>query len=230
MSSQARIETIRLIFKMFRRSAEPYAPPEQSRVYGVHFYYSPYLAADVFWASEGKLWAKGIDRAAEPTDELRVAAAQITTGATTDDEKARKLYDAVQALDNTAFSRQRSEAERYRNWACVATFAARARCGGEKWNPQRNCDSLPGLGARRRHSASAMSIADRRERIFDPGYLSFDQLAATLVVLHIGGAEVFLDPGEKLLPYGQLRWSHMLCGGLLQTADGVSHTALLQPT
>ena len=211
--------------------SEPYAPPEQSRVYGVHFYYSPYLAADVFWASEGKLWAKGIDRAAEPSDELRVAAAQITTGATTDDEKARKLYDAVQALDNTAFSRQRSEAERIQ-----LGLRRDVRGASQVWSEKsgtRNEIATLYLALARAAGipASAMSIADRRERIFDPGYLSFDQLAATLVVLHVGGAEVFLDPGEKLLPYGQLRWSHMLCGGLLQTADGVSHTALLlQPT
>ena len=91
---------------------EPYMPPAQSRVYAVRFYYSPYLSGDVFWASEGKQWAKEIDRAAEPTADLRAAAAQITAGAATDDEKARKLYDAVQGLENTAFSRERSQAER----------------------------------------------------------------------------------------------------------------------
>jgi Domain of Unknown Function with PDB structure (DUF3857)/Transglutaminase-like superfamily len=202
------------------------APPAESHIYGVRFYYSPYLAGDVFWANEGKLWAKEIDRAAEPTDELRAASAQITAGAPTDDEKARRLYDAVQALDNTAFSRRRSEAERLQ-----LGLKRDIRGAGQVWSEKsgtRNEISTLYLALTRAAGlqASAMSIADRRERIFDPGYLSLDQLAVTLVVLHINGADVFLDPGEKFLPYGQLHWSHMLCGGLLETADGVSHSAL----
>lgn len=208
---------------------EPNAPPDQSRVYNVRFYYSPYLAADVFWSNEGKLLAKEIDHAAEPTAELRAAAAQITTGAANDDEKARKLYDAVQALDNTAFSRERSEAERIQ-----LGLRRNVRGAAQVWNEKsgtRNEIALLYLALARAAGlqASAMSISDRRERIFDPGYLSLDQLTVGLVVLHMNGADVFLDPGEKFLPYGQLRWSHTLCGGVLETGDGVSITAVTPP-
>jgi hypothetical protein len=208
---------------------EPNAPPEQSRVYGVRFYYTPYLAGDVFWANEGKQWAREIDRAAEPTDALRKAAAEITAGATTDEEKAKKLYEAVQALDNSAFSRERSQAERAR-----LALKRDIRSAGQVWNEKSGTPSeiavlYLALARAAGLQASAMSIADRRDRIFDPGYLDLDQLAATLVVLHIKGAEVFLDPGEKFMPYGQLHWPHLLCGGLLETADGVSHSAVTPP-
>jgi len=203
---------------------EMYAPPEQSRLYAVRFYYTPYLAGDVFWTSEGKRWAKDIDHAAEPTEELRAAAAQITIGAATDDEKARKLYDAVQALDNTAFSRSRSQAER-----AQSGMKREVRGAQQVWTEKsgtRNEIATLYLALARAAGlqANAMTIADRAERIFDPGYLSLDQLTTTLVVLRINGNDVFLDPGEKLMPYGQLRWSHLLCGGLLETAEGVIHT------
>jgi hypothetical protein len=208
---------------------EPNAPPDQSRIYSVRFYYSPYLSGDVFWANEGKIWAKEIDRTAEPTAELRAAAAQITAGATSDDEKARKLYDAVQALDNTAFSRERSEAERIQ-----LGLRRDVRGAGQVWSEKsgsRNEIATLYLALARAAGlqANAMSIADRRERIFDPGYLSLDQLTVTLVELRINDAKIFLDPGEKLMPYGQLRWSHSLCGGLLETADGISITGLTPP-
>jgi hypothetical protein len=205
---------------------EPNAPPEQSRVYKVRFYYSPYLAGDVFWVNEGRLWAKEIDHAAEPTDELRSAAAQITAGATTDDEKARKLYDAVQALDNTSFSRQRSELERLQSGlrrdvpGAAQVWSVKSGSGHEIAILYLSLARAAGL------QAHAMSVADRSENIFDPGYLDLSQLSATLVVLQINGTDVFLDPGEKLIPYGQLRWSHTISGGLLETPDGVSHTAL----
>ena len=45
-------------------------------------------------------------------------------------------------------------------------------------------------------------------------------------MLHLNGADVFLDPGEKFLPYGQLHWAHTLCGGLLETASAVDISAL----
>jgi hypothetical protein len=35
-------------------------------------------------------------------------------------------------------------------------------------------------------------------------------------VLHIDGKDIYLDPGEKLCPFGQLSWKHMLAGGLQQ--------------
>ena len=208
---------------------ESNAPPEQGRVFAVRFYYSPYPSGDAFWTGEGKRWAKEIDHAAEPTGDLKSVAGQITAGAANDDERARKLYDAVQVLDNTAFSRERSETERMQ-----LGMRREVRNAQQVWSEKRGTRNeiatvYLALARAAGLQASAMSVADRGQRIFDPGYLSLDQLTVTLAVLHINGNDVFLDPGEKLLPYGQLRWSHQLCGGLLETADGASHTAVTPP-
>jgi hypothetical protein len=208
---------------------EANAPPEQGRVYSVRFYYSPYLSGDMFWSGAGKRWAKGIDHAAEPTDDLKAVAAKITAGAASDEEKARKLYDAVLALDNSAFTRERSEAERKQ-----LGLRREARNAQEVWNEKGGtrydiATLYLALVRAAGLQASAMNVADREIRIFDPGYLSLDQLTVPLVVLRINGNDVFLDPSEKLMPYGQLRWSHQLCGGLLETADGVIHTAVTPP-
>lgn len=202
------------------------APPQESRIYSVRFYYTPYLAPDVFWADESKRWAKSVDHSAELTDGLKAAAAQITAGAASDEEKARRLYDAVQTLDNTAYSRARGEAERMQ-----MGLSRSVRNVQQVWNEKRGTPNelaalYLALARAAGLQASGMSVTDRSQRIFDPGYLSLSQLTVNLVVLHINGADVFLDPGEKLLPYGQLYWSHMLSGGLLQTADGISHSAL----
>jgi hypothetical protein len=133
----------------------------------------------------------------------------------------------VQALDNTAFAQGHSEAEKMQR-------GLRGRNAQQVWSEKsgtRNEIATLYLALARAAGlqASAMSVADRGQRFFDPGYLSLDQLTANLVLLHIDGKEIFLDPGEKLLPFGQLRWSHQLCGGLLETADGVSDTAVTPP-
>ncbi len=73
-----------------------------------------------------------------------------------------------------------------------------------------------------------MAVADRRSRFFDPGYLSLHQLAALLVVVHENGKDVFLDPGQKFLPYGQLHWAHTFTGGLLETPSSAT-TSVVTP-
>lgn len=206
---------------------EPDAVPEVGRRYAVRFYYTPYLAADVFWADEAKRWAKEIDRAAEPGGGIKAGVAELTTGAATDEEKARKLYDAVQSLENTSFSQGRSEMRGFGS-------ARQAKGAEEVWTSKsgaRNEIATVYLALARAAGlqASAMSVADRSVRIFDPGYLSLDQLTVTLVVLHLNGTDIYLDPGEKLLPFGQLKWSHTLASGFLETADGASHTAITPP-
>jgi hypothetical protein len=208
---------------------EANAPPELGRRYSVTFYYTPYIAADVYWSDEGKRWAKEIDRAAEPTPDLKGAAAQITGGASNDEEKARKLYDAVQALNNITFSRELSQAERMR-----LGLSREVRTSQQVWTEKggtRNEIATLYLALIRAAGleANAMAVADRGLRYFDPGYLSLDQLSVTLVVLHLNGVDVFVDPGEKFLPFGQLRWSHTLSGGLLETSDGVSHSSVTPP-
>jgi len=208
---------------------EAYAPPEQGRVYGVTFYYSPYSSGDAFWTFESKRWSKDTDHAAEPSGDLNSVAARIIAGAATDEEKARKIYDAVQALDNTAFSREKSPAERMQ-----LGFRREVRNAlqvwGEKSGTRNEIATLFIAMARAAGlQVSAMSVADRGVRNFDPGYLSLNQLNVTLAVLHLDGKDIFLDPGEKLLPFGQLRWSHQLCGGLLETADGASRTQVSPP-
>jgi hypothetical protein len=201
------------------------ALPELGRRFGVNFYYTPYLAGEVFWNDESKRWARSIDKAAEPTSDLKAAAAQIVAGATTDEQKAVKLYDAVQALENTAFSREKSEAERRR-----LGLRRQVRNAQDVWAEKggtRNEIATLYLALVRAAGLDAhpMAVADRSTRLFDPGYLSLDQLTATLVVLHLNGGDVFVDPGEKLMPFGQLAWSHSLCGGLRETADDVTHNS-----
>jgi hypothetical protein len=205
------------------------ALPELGRRFAVNFYYTPYLAADVYWNDEAKRWAKAIDRAAEPTTDLKAAAAQIVVGATTDEQKAAKLYDAVQALDNTAFSRERSEAERVQ-----LGLRRQVRNAQDVWTEKRGTRNeiatlYLALARAAGLDSHAFAVADRSVRIFDPGYLSVDQLTVTLVVLRLSGNDVFVDPGEKLLPFGQLSWQHTLCGGLRETGDDVLHNAVTPP-
>ena len=71
-------------------------------------------------------------------------------------------------------------------------------------------------------TAYAIKVADRDQSLFDPTYLSLDQLDTTLVDLSTGGRHIPLDPGEKMCPFQTVSWRHSAAGGLGQSEQGVN--------
>ena len=200
------------------------APPETGLHYQVTFYYSPYISPDVYWDNESRRWAKQVDDFASQSEEIKNAASQITAGADTPEAKARKLYDAVQALDNTNFTRNKTESER--NQLGLRKQLKKAEdVWREKGGSGNDLATLYLALARAAGlSADGMKVADRDRRIFDPNYLSLSQLDSVLVVLHIDGKDIYLDPGQKLCPFGQLHWTHLLVGGMVENNKSPQYT------
>jgi hypothetical protein len=203
--------------------AEENTPPLRELTYHVGFYYSPYPSQEVYWDNEGKRWIRRVERFAAPTDTLRNAANQLIAGADSDEAKARKLYDAVQAIDNTDYVSQRSAPERR-----AFHFIREDRTAQDVWTSRSGSpDEIASLYLALLHAvgldASPMQVTDRRYRLFDPGTLSMYQFDALLVIVKLNGKDVFTDPGEKLCPFGQLAWQHSLSGGLRATPLGVTH-------
>ncbi len=203
---------------------EENAPPEASFRYRVRFYFTPYVSVQLYWDNEIKRWAKNLDQFSAPTDAIKTSAGQIVAATDTPEAKARKLYDAVQALENTDFTRAKSEAERQQ-----LHLRQQLKRAEDVWNEKSGSGNdiaalylalARGAGLQ----ADGMKVADRNRRIFDPNYLSLDQLDSLLVVLHIDGKDIYLDPGQKLCPFGQLSWKHLLAGGLEQGAKGPAYT------
>jgi hypothetical protein len=57
-------------------------------------------------------------------------------------------------------------------------------------------------------------VVNRDRAIFDPDYLSLGQLDDYIAVVTIGGKDVYLDPGQKMCPFGLLHWKHTYASGL----------------
>jgi hypothetical protein len=200
------------------------APPVDSVKYRVRFYWTPYVTASAYWESEQKRWSKHIDEFAVSSDGLKAAAAQITSDAATPEARARKLYDAVQSLENTDFTRTRTEAEREQ-----LHLKRELRNAEEVWSEKSGTSNqiaalYLALARAAGLEAYAVQVADRDSHLFDPNYLSLAQLDSLLVLLRVEGKDVYLDPGEKFCPFGQLRWPHALAGGLSQATKGPTFT------
>ncbi|MGO9316449.1 MAG: DUF3857 domain-containing transglutaminase family protein [Terracidiphilus sp.] len=195
-------------------------PPVESIRYKVFFYYKASSNSQEFWINEAKLWSKDVDHFAEPSRSIREAVAGIISPADSDLDKAKKLYKAVQALDNTDYSRKKTESEMKQLHLKVAKRAE------DTWAQKSGSSediALLYLAMLRAASltAYATKVVDRDQGVFDITYLSLSQLDDTLVVLSSGGKEIELDPGEKMCPFQTVNWQHSSAGGLTQSAQGV---------
>jgi len=81
--------------------------PIYSVLYKVLFYYKSSFSASDFWISEAKRWSKDVDHFAETSKPIQEAVSGLIAPSDSDLDKAKKLYKAVQALDNTDFSRKK---------------------------------------------------------------------------------------------------------------------------
>ena len=90
---------------------EAYMPPIASFSYRVMFNFTAEHTAADWWKDEGKDWSKRMDSFADPNSELRKETAEITSGATNDDQKLQKIYAAVMKLENTHYTRAHEQQE-----------------------------------------------------------------------------------------------------------------------
>lgn len=197
---------------------EEYMPPIGSLLYKVLFYYSPGDAKD-FWVNSAKTWSKDVDKFADPSKTIRDAVAGIVSPGDTEQAKAQKLYKAVQALDNTDYTRTRGASE------MKALKIKAARHAEDTWKRKSGSSediALLYLAMARAAglTAFAMKITDRDRAVFDPSLMDMDQLDDTLVLVGIDKKGMLLDPGEKMCTFGEVKWNHSDAGGLRQSVDG----------
>ena len=200
---------------------EDWMPPLNSMIWHVEFYYTQYHSGPEFWQGEGKRWAKDAEKFANPTKPLQQAAAGIVATNDTDEQKARKLYAAVMQLDNTSFSREKSEAERKKEKLKEIKDAQ------DVWNQKSGSSNdlallYIALAKAAGLQAYPMEVVDRNRAIFNPDYLSLSQLDDYIAIVVLGGKDVYLDPGQKDCPFGLLQWKHAYSAGLRLSASGAA--------
>jgi hypothetical protein len=196
---------------------EEWMPPLNNREYQVRFYFRAVDDARQFWLEGTRDWSIDLNHYAEPSGVLKQAASQLVAFGDSDLDKAKKLYKAVQALDNTDFSRTKSKAERKQLKFHNVKHAQ------DTWTQKSgSSDEIAllylALARAAGLSADAMMVVNRDKAEFDPGYLSLNQFTDLIVVLTIDGNEITLDPGQKMCPFQTLHWKHAGTVGIRQSA------------
>jgi hypothetical protein len=200
---------------------DDWMPPLNSLNWRINFYYTYTDSQADFWDVESKRWAKDTDHFANPTKALKEAVGAIVAPADSDDQKAHKIYEAVMKLDNTSFTREKSEAELKKE------KLRDIRDAEDVWNRKSGSANelallYVALARAAGLQAYPMQVVNRDRAVFDPNYLSTYQLDDYISIVVVGGKEVYLDPGEARCPYGLLHWKHTIASGIRLKSSGPS--------
>ena len=207
---------------------EDWMPPLNAFKWRVSFFYTEFKSIKDFWDFAGKRWAQGIRDFIEPTGTLKKAAADMVSPSDSETDKARKIYTAVLKLENTDFTREKSKAERKKEKIKDIHNAQ------DVWRDQSgDGDELALLYVALCRAAGLnvdpMVVVDRSRALYDEALLSSRQFDDYIAVAKLDGKDVYLDPGQKVAPFGLLHWKHTIATGfrLTDKTTVVEHTPAL---
>jgi hypothetical protein len=198
---------------------EDYMPPLNLLKWHIVFFYSDFTSASAFWVDAANRWGNSLKEAIDTTPPLRKIAQEIVSPGDSDRTKTEKIYAAVMNLENTDFSREKSKAERkkekIKNVEKIEDYWTQKSGGSDAL-------ALLFVALCRAVNLSVwpMKVVDRSRAIFDENFLNTYQLEDYIAVADLDGKQVFLDPGEKMCPFGSLHWKHTLTNGFLLSAIG----------
>jgi hypothetical protein len=198
---------------------EAYMPPIASFSYRVLFNYTGERTGAEWWKNQGKDWAKGMDSFADPNSELKKNTAEITAGATSDDQKLQKIYVAVMGLENTHYTRAHEQREDKAEGGGQVKNAADV-LSHKRGNETQLTQLFVGMARAAGMKAYFMLVPDRSEELFVPGWLSLQQFDDVIAIVNVDGKERYFDPGCRYCAYGHLAWQHTLIQGLREVDKG----------
>jgi hypothetical protein len=199
---------------------EAYMPPISSFSYRVLFNYTAEHTVADWWKDEGNDWSKGIDSFTDPNSELKKRTAEITAGATNDDQKLRKIYAAVMGLENTRYTRAHNQKEEKAEGGHAVKNAADV-LNQKRGSATQLTELFVGMARAAGMKGYFLLVPDRSEEIFVPDWESFQQFDDVIAIVTVDGKETYFDPGCRYCAYGHLAWQHTLVKGLREMDKGV---------
>jgi hypothetical protein len=187
---------------------EPRMPPEDEvRTWTLLFYTSADAERDPnkFWIKHGKLIYDKQKKYAKVSPEVEQAATAAIAGATTDDEKLRKLYDFCKTIKNTgddASGLTDEERAKLKENKSPADTLKRGMGSGP------DIDLLfAALASAAGYESRIVNSARRNDIFFDPHFASDYFIRTYNIAVRVGNEWRFFDPGSTYVPYGMLLWS-----------------------
>ena len=149
----------------------------------------------------------------KPDNTFKKAAEELVSPSDTQTQKARKIYTAIMRLENLDYLPEKTKAERKKEKIKDLNSL------DDVWNQQRGrSDDIALVFIAICRAAgldvSPMKVVDRSRALYDEGFLSIGQFDDYIAVAELDGKEIYLDPGQKMCPFGLLHWRHTVSAGM----------------
>jgi hypothetical protein len=204
---------------------DDWMPPLNTFKWRVSFFRSDFSSSAAFWDEASKNWSTVVREVVTPTNGLKKIASGIIAPGDTETQRAQKIYAAVMKIENTDFTREKTKAERKKE------KIKEIKTVEDVWKQEYgSADEIALLYVALSRAAGLnvdpMKVVDRSQALFDESYLSSGQFADYIAVARVDGKDVYLDPGEKMCPFGVLHWKHNMASGfrLIGTMGTIDHT------
>jgi len=193
-------------------AGEPFSPPENELRPRIEFYYLRGERGD-YWKDAAKSMSDFIESYIGDRGPVKKTAAEITAGATTPDEKLRKIYAYVQELRNLSYEREKTEQEEKREKLRDNDDIADVLRNRYGYARQLN-RLFTGLARGAGFTAHAVLVAQRDDLIFSKELPDVEQLEGEIVLVNVDGKDIYLDPGTPHAQFGLLPWARSAVAGM----------------
>jgi Domain of Unknown Function with PDB structure (DUF3857) len=203
---------------------EEYMPPEGEMKSRVDFIYEEGVFEKdqaSYWKHLGKQRNSQLESFIGKRKAMQDAVSEIVSPNDPPDVKLRKIYDRVQQLRNTSYEIAKSEQQEKR----------------EKEKPAENVEDVWKRGYGNGNQITWLFLAlvraagfeaygcwvsDRKNYFFSPVTMQGYKLNSNVVLVKLGGKDIYFDPGAAFTPFGLLTWSETRVRGLKLDGDGGS--------
>jgi hypothetical protein len=204
---------------------DDWMPPLNTLKWRVSFFHSDFGSSAAFWDEASKNWSTAVREVVTPTNGLKKIVSGLIAPGDSETQKAQKIYAAVMKIENTDFTREKTKAERKKE------KIKEIKTVEDVWKQQYgSADDIALLYIALCRAAGLnvdpMKVVDRGEALFDESFLSPRQFDDYIAVARVDGKDVYLDPGEKMCPFGMLHWRHSMASGfrLIGMMGTIDHT------
>jgi len=198
----------------------------------IEFYYTNERhSADAkeYWDRIAKMYADENEKFIGKRNSIRDVAQQLTASTDSPDAKLRKLYARAQAVHNFDFDPEKTVQEQEREKAKKDANVEDVLKRGSATSLNVN-QFFVALAQAAGFDASITLVRGRNESFFHPELQDRFELDESLVWVHAGDKDYYLDPGNPFCPFRMLPWYKTFTTTMRPTKLGVVFTETPLPS